>query len=461
MNLQEFFRFIDVVTLELLFFAGIWFVVALFDELLVDTLWAWLRLRGKGRALEFAGEDRAQLRGLAAIFIPCWQEGGVVGTTLRFATHAWQQENCRFFVGSYPNDPDTITAIEAEAARDARIVPVILPNDGPTTKADCLNHLYRRMSSEETRLGAFRFVVLQDAEDQVHPSALALMDDRLERADFVQLPVIPVFQPGSRWISGHYADEFAENHLKTLVVRDWLRTGFPAAGVGCAFRRKMLADIAALRGEPVPFAAECLTEDYELGLLVSELGGTSRFVRAVDADGRLIATREYFPGRFDAAVRQKARWIHGIAFQGWDRLGWAKRPAEIWMRMRDRRGPLVAIVLFAAYLLIVLRAVVYLAQLAGWYERAPVSLVLHTIVLVTLLGLLWRMVTRFVATTALYGWVEGFAAIVRLPIANVITILAARRAFVAYFGSLRGRAIHWDKTEHHAHPMAEFMAETR
>ncbi len=76
------------------------------------------------------------------------------------------------------------------------------------------------------------------------------------------------------------------------------------------------------RADGAPFAAECLTEDYELGLLVSRSGGSSRFLRVRDHLGELVATRAYFPGRLDDAVRQKARWIHGIALQGWDRLGW-------------------------------------------------------------------------------------------------------------------------------------------
>jgi adsorption protein B len=50
-----------------------------------------------------------------------------------------------------------------------------------------------------------------------------------------------------------------------------------------------------------------------------------------------------------AAVRQKTRWMHGIAYQGWDRLGWSGRLGERWMRLRDRSGPLTALVLAAAF----------------------------------------------------------------------------------------------------------------
>jgi adsorption protein B len=36
--------------------------------------------------------------------------------------------------------------------------------------------------------------------------------------------------------------------------------------------------------------------------------------------------------------------------------------------------------------------------------------------------------------------------------ANVIAILAGRRAISAYIRTLRGEALRWDKTEHGSHP---------
>lgn len=34
-----------------------------------------------------------------------------------------------------------------------------------------------------------------------------------------------------------------------------------------------------------------------------------------------VATREFFPEDFRAAYRQRARWLLGIAFQGWTQHG--------------------------------------------------------------------------------------------------------------------------------------------
>jgi adsorption protein B len=208
----------------------------------------------------------------------------------------------------------------------------------------------------------------------VHPAALAVVDRALAEVDFVQLPVRPEPRRGARWVGGHYLEEFTESHCKSLVVRDALGAAIPAAGVGCGFGRDTLAKLYAARqaeGEVGPFSIESLTEDYELGLLVSRNGAKSRFLRLRDHDGELVATRAYFPDTVDASVRQKARWIHGIALQSWDRLGWSGKPTDLWMMLRDRRGPMMAVVLAAGYVLLFVEALLGLAWWAGWREALP------------------------------------------------------------------------------------------
>ena len=289
----------------------------------------------------------------------------------------------------------------------------------------------------------------------VHPAALAAIDTALFAVDFVQLPVRPELQPGSRWIAGHYADEFAEAHAKLLVVRDAIGAALPAAGVGCGFARRALAELAARRmaeGEVGPFAAECLTEDYELGLLVSQHGRRSSFLRLRDASGQLVATRSFFPTDLGQAVRQKTRWVHGIAFQSWDRMGWSGGPVDLWMALRDRRGPLTALVLAVAYLLLIIDAVLLGAQWAGLLPAYAPSGVLKFFLLLSFFGFVWRALLRFTFTAHEYGLAEGIWAVARIPVSNIIAIMAGRRAFAAYFRTLRGGAVMWDKTAHLGHP---------
>ena len=446
---------------ELLVFALFWFLIGMVDEMIVDALWFWLRFSPKNRTPQVvrpvAGD---RLHGRIAIFIACWQEADVIGTTVAQMLSVWRESNYVLYVGCYANDPATIAAVVGAVGHDQRLRVVIHHAHGPTTKADCLNRIYAALCADEARGGAqVSGIILHDSEDMVHPLELALVDRALREVDFVQLPVRPELQKGSHWVAGHYADEFAESHARVQVVRDALGAGLPAAGVSCGFGREMLARIGRWRGregEGGPFAAECFTEDYELGLLITQLGGRSRFLRCRDADGGLIGTRSYFPNRLGAAVRQKTRWLHGICLQGWDRLGWYGGLVERWMALRDRRGPLTALVLFAAYLLVLVEGALMVARWsygAAMPDLGPRPGWLHLALTLCAVGAGWRAAMRFVFTGREYGWREGCLAVLRMPLANVVMMMAGRRAVLAYLRSLMGEAVVWDKTEHQAHPV--------
>lgn len=447
---------------ELLLFAGIFFLLGALDEFAVDVAYIWMRLTGRVSTRQLSEEDERldRLTGQVAVFIPAWREANIIGATLRHLAKSWPHQDLRIYLGCYRNDPETLAAAIDAAVGDERLRVVVHDIAGPSTKADCLNRLYRALAADELRQGFdARMVVLHDAEDMVDRAALPVLDRAIEFADMVQLPVRPEPQEESRWIGSHYCEEFTEAHAKGLVVRDALGAGVPLAGVGCALSRDALAGLAKLRGEDGPFAAECLTEDYELGVGIGNLGGRSRFLRLRGHDGRLIATRAFFPARIDQAVRQKTRWLHGIALQGWDRLGWSWNPAEFWMRMRDRRGPLTALVLFVAYSLLLVSAGSWLLGLAGLGSAVEFSPMLETILVLNFASLLWRCVSRFTFTAREYGVGEGLFAVLRIPVSNIIAIMAGRRAFTAYWRSLRTGRVRWDKTEHHAHPATGRLVE--
>lgn len=435
---------LDLAGRELLLFAGAFIVAGSIGELAIDVLWLALRLRGQGKATPFVSSG-SRLQSRAAILIPCWNEAAVIGETLQRCSQIWDDPGLRFYIGCYPNDPATQAVVDSVAATDPRMRRVMVAHPGPTTKGDCLNTLWAAAIDDEP---APDFVVLHDAEDICHPDALALIEQQLAQADFVQLPVKPLISRTGRLVSGHYADEFAESHGKTMVVRDWLRTSLPAAGVGCAFRTDMLRRVAAARAGGDPFDGESLTEDYELGLLIGEFGGTARFARARDRSGDLIATRSYFPNRFAAAGRQKARWIGGIAFRGWDRMGWGGTLRDAWMRWRDRRGPLSAAVTLAAYLYLAIAAALRLAEWLDCYDPPPLDWTLRATAVCGIAALAWRAVWRFAFTTAAYGVRDGLLSFPRMLVGNFILMASSRRAFADYLAWLGGRSVGWDKTDH-------------
>ena len=291
-------------------------------------------------------------------------------------------------------------------------------------------------------------VVLHDAEDIVHSAELRVFDTLIERFALVQLPVLPLVDSQSRWISGHYSDEFAEAHGKTIVVREAIGAAIPAAGVGCAFSRDLLARVAAQRGGK-PFDRDSLTEDYEIGLRLASFGGHGAFVRLPGA-GRhsMVGVRAHFPATLDAAVRQKSRWITGIALAGWDRLGWQGGWAELWMRLHDRRALIGAVVLLAGYAALVLTSGLWAAHWMFGTARPATTSSLDFLLSISGMILLWRLAVRCAFVTFAYGWREGMRAIPRAVISNVIAIMAARRALWLYLRMRRDGIVRWDKTAH-------------
>lgn len=436
---------------ELALFAAVGFLLFAIDDLLVDLIYfgrrAWRALTVYSRfPRAFADSlDASKAPGRIAVFVPAWDESAVIADMLRATLRRWGDADYRLFVGHYRNDPATAAAVAS--VRDPRIEPVLVDSDGPTTKADCLNHLYDALVASECRDGwVAKAVVLHDAEDLVHPLEIALFDRMIERAAIVQLPVLPLVDPSSNWVSGHYCDEFAESHGKDLVVREAVGASIPLAGVGCAIERGALARLAACEGGR-PFIASSMTEDYEMGLRVGALHLKSMFVRipAVTGSRSVVASRGHFPTSLDAAIRQKARWIGGIAFAGWDRLGWNGGLGERWMRMRDRRGPLAGLLLLAGYGAALIWLQVGIAIALGAPVQLALSPALATLLTVNAAMLGWRVLMRVGFVTATYGLAQGLLSVPRLVVGNVIAILAVWRALTIHS---RGGPSRWDKTRH-------------
>lgn len=225
----------------------------------------------------------------------------------------------------------------------------------------------------------------------------------------------------------------------------------PLAGTGCAIAVPMLARIAIARGG-TPFDEASLTEDYELGLTIAMLGGRGLFLNVIETGGdQPVGVRAFFPATLDAAVRQKARWMIGIALAGWDRIGWQRRgrATEHWMRMRDRRTILAVPVLAAAYLALVGWGASEAVHLLAGTTRPDAAPAMRLLLMANSALLAWRLAMRAHFVGRRCGWREGVRSIPRAVVANLIALLAARRALFRYLAMLRGAQPRWDKTAHH------------
>jgi len=115
-----------------------------------------------------------------------------------------------------------------------------VPHDGPTSKGDCLNWIYQKMTDYEARHGVhFEVVVTHDAEDLIHPESLRLINWFSRSYDMVQVPCCPCHRAG-RIHPRLYCDEFAEYQLKDIPVRQRINGFLPSNGVGTGFARAAL-----------------------------------------------------------------------------------------------------------------------------------------------------------------------------------------------------------------------------
>ncbi len=440
-------------------FAAIGIAIGGFDDLLVDILYIIrvLAIRLRGDVLLHLDKLQAPPT-FIAIFVAAWDEADVIGGMVRTALARLGHGDYCLYVGTYPNDRATIDAVRAAAGDDARVRLVIGDLPGPTTKAHCLNVVWQALLQDEERQGRrFDAIVLHDAEDVVHSGELRVYAHFLDRADIVQIPVSPLVDRTSRFVSGHYLDEFTELHAKQALVRQALGAAMPLAGVGCAIARSMMAKVADLRGG-LPFDATSLVEDYELGLTVASLRGRAVFARVAERPGGPpVAVHAYFPAKLDAAVRQKARWMTGIALAGWDRIGWGRRfdMGDHWMRMRDRRTLIAWLLLLSAYFALVGWS---LGAVLHWWSGSqpePLTPAMQWLLGVNLALLAWRAVVRMAFVGVAYGRVEALLSVPRMVVGNFIALLAARRALFRYIGLLRGQTLTWDKTRHHFPDLVE------
>lgn len=442
-------------TREILAFAAVGIALCSLDDLFVDAVF--LARLGWRRGTVYRRNARARADrlisgapGRFAIIVPAWDEAAVIGAMLRDLTARLDHPDYHVFVGVYPNDPATAAAVRGVG--DPRIEIVTCARSGPTTKADCLNHLWRALLADEVVGGRFKGIVLHDAEDVIDALELRVFDHLIPRLAMVQLPVIPLVDARSRWIAGHYMDEFAENHLKDMAVREALGAAVPSAGVACAIERTMLGRIADLAGG-APFDASCLTEDYELGLKIKALGGRGALVRVAGPTG-VVATREHFPADAESALRQKSRWLLGIALGGWDRLGWRSSWADRLMLMRDRKSIVSALLTVIGYAagVMAIADVALIVAVPGTEGFAPLverGGWLAGVMAFTTVVLLWRLTMRALMSGHVNGWREGLRSIPRVVVGNVINALAALRATRRYVSMRRGRStLVWEKTAH-------------
>jgi adsorption protein B len=385
-----------------------------------------------------------------AILIPLWKEHGHIRQMLARNVEGIRYRNYHIFVGVYPNDTLTVNAVSEAAGRHARVHKAVVPHDGPTSKGDCLNWIYYRMREYERRHNIrFRVIMTHDAEDVIHPESLNWINWFSRQHQMVQIPVLPLPTPAYEWTHGLYCDEFAEFQTKDIPVRQMLGGFVPANGVGTGFAREAVERLAALRGGR-PFDPSCLTEDYETGFEMHQMGYSQIFVplqvgrsRLPYGDGDPCATREYFPRKFRSAISQRCRWVTGIALQGWERHGWRETPGQLYWFWRDRKG-------IVGNLLSPFANLVLVYGIARFQEMG--AAMPHWLALICEMAVLIAMMQngmRVQSAARIYGWQFAMGVPLRMVWGNLVNFAATARALSEFWTARwKGTAVAWRKTEH-------------
>jgi adsorption protein B len=429
---------------------AVWILLSGLDDLFVDLVFFFTRKRvfpwPANSELETAPERPI------AILVPLWREHRVIGQMLEHNLAAIRYSAYDVFVGVYPNDEATRIAVENVARSDPRVHLVVGPHDGPTSKGDCLNWIYRRMGQYETLHGnRFEIIMTHDAEDLAHPESLRLINWFSRDYAMVQVPVLPLPTPVREIVHGLYCDEFAEFQTKDIPVRQSLGGFLPANGVGTGFSRSALDHLAATRGGLV-FDPNCLTEDYENGYRLHNLGYRQVFL-PIRFEGRQpVATREYFPRNFRAATRQRSRWVAGIALQGWEMHGWRGPWKQVYWLWRDRKG-------LVGNLLSPFANGVFLAGLANylltagnghpWLFGNLVPVWVARVCLVTYWVAMVQVSVRFWCSARIYGWRFAAGSPLRATWGNAVNFIATVAAIRQFSAArIERRSMVWRKTDH-------------
>lgn len=444
------------------------FLISGIEDLFVDVCficqkvkqWISPRQDSEGGEIRCLDHLRSLAESKIAIMVPAWQEEAVIAQMLRNNTQTLEYENYLFFVGCYQNDQATQDAVDSVMGDLTNVRKVIVREDGPTCKADCLNWIMMGIREEAERSGVpFRLVIMHDAEDLIHPLELKLFNAKREGSDLIQLPVRPLIAQWNHMVGGTYMDEFAETHTKDMSVRSLLCGIVPSAGVGTAFSAASLMALAEARGGHV-FNIESLTEDYDISYTLAPYTRRETFERVylpvdaaqagsmVDPAEALVAVEEYFPTKFWSAVRQRTRWNIGIFYQGFSLLVWRGNFFLKYYFFRDRKGIVTNLLALPAYLLMLNILIVFILSLFGLCSAYYVDIPMWMIYLN--LGLLGnRIIQRMIFTGINYGLLQSILSLPRIFIANALNCVSTFRATVIFIKSkFTHKPIGWDKTSH-------------
>ena len=355
-----------------------------------------------------------------SLLLPARHEQDVLGDTID-ALARLDHPKYEVIVIIGHDDPETEFVARAAAARYPRIVRVVMDYHLPKNKPKALNTALRKCRGDI--VGVF------DAEDEVHPGLLRLIEARFEEsgADVVQAGV-QLMNVQTSWWSLRNCLEYYFWFRSRLHFHAEKRF-IPLGGNTVFTRTELLREAGG-------WDPNCLAEDCEIGVRLSTRGA----VVAVAYDPQAV-TREETPGSIRALVKQRTRWDQGFLQ--------VLRKGE-WRKLPSRRQRLLARYTLAMPLLQAATGVLMPLSLASMLLlKVPMP-----IALMTFLPLAPTLVTMAVESAALGEFGREFGIRIRvrdharLLLGTVpYQLLLAAAAVRSVWRESRGQG-GWEKTTH-------------
>jgi cellulose synthase/poly-beta-1,6-N-acetylglucosamine synthase-like glycosyltransferase len=397
-------------------------VAILLTIIAVTTLWWMLHAWRSRDSLQRTGFSRTPRPAAESftLLVPGRHEEEVMGQTLdKLAEQDHPDFEIIAIVGH--DDPGTEAVVRAAAARHPHLIKVVVDSSVPKNKPKALNLALK--SARGSVIGVF------DAEDDVHPRLLSLVDSRFTEtgADVVQGGV-QLMNFDTTWWSLRNVLEYYFWFRSRLHFH--ANAKFIPLGGNTVFIRRTWLEWSD------GWDAECLAEDCEVGVRLSSQGATVAVAYSPE-----VVTREETPGTLTSLFKQRTRWNQGF-LQVLGKGEWRKLPTK-----RQR--------LFARYIL----AMPFLQAATGLLIPVSIALVIFAkvpvvVALITFLPLAPTIVTLAAEAAGLsefgrlYGKKVRLRDYVRLVLGTFpYQVFLAAAAVRAVYRQLKGENS-WEKTEH-------------
>ncbi|WIE76512.1 glycosyltransferase family 2 protein [Curtobacterium sp. MCSS17_007] len=282
-------------------------VSVLLTVIALTTLWWMLHAWRSRDALKSTSFSQTPLPAAHrfTLLVPGRHEQDVMGETLDMLA---KQDHPDFeiiaIVGE--DDPETDAVVRAAAARHPELIRVVVDDTAPKNKPKAMNLALQYATGDV--VGVF------DAEDEVYPKLLSLVDSRFQEtgADVVQGGVQLMNFKSSWW-----------SLRNVLEYYFWFRSRlhfhagskFIPLGGNTVFVTKERLEWSN------GWDAHCLAEDCELGVRLSADGA-----KVVVAYSPEAVTREETPPTFASLLKQRTRWNQGF-LQVLGKGEWKKLPS--------------------------------------------------------------------------------------------------------------------------------------